>query len=196
MLTSVLKEKTCTAPGCGRLFMQARPMQCVCSPACASRKVRAEKKQEREETRKRKEAIKPLRKLLAEAQAAFNAYIRERDKDQPCISCGEMNPPMKPGGQWDAGHFLSRGAYPELRFNEDNCHKQCKSCNGGGGRFAHKARTVAEDYERNLIERIGEDRFYRLKEGPHDLEKLTRDELIQKAATYRRKLRELKKGAA
>lgn len=192
MLKAKLLEKTCI---CGKLFMQQRPMQTVCSPMCARKKVRADKKAEREETKRRKEALKPLRKLLDTAQKAFNAYIKERDKDWPCISCGETNPPMTSGGQWDAGHFLSRGAYPELRFDEDNCHKQCKSCNGGSGKFAHKARTTAEKYEANLIEKIGRERVEALK-APRPIPKLDRQELIEKAATYRKKLRDLKAGSA
>jgi hypothetical protein len=149
-------------------------------------------KADRADTKARKEAIKTIPQLIKEAQVEFNAYIRERDKDKPCISCGICNPPMMPGGQWDAGHFLSRGAYPELRFDEDNCHKQCKSCNGGGGKFAHKARTVSEQYERNLPRRIGQERFERLT-GPHELVKWDRDTLRQIKVIYRAKVRTLKK---
>lgn len=135
--------------------------------------------------------MKRLRELVSEAQDAFNAYIKERDRDQPCISCGVTNPPMTAGGQWDAGHFKSRGAYPELRFDEDNCHKQCKSCNGGSGKFAHKARTTAEKYETNLIERIGLERVEALK-APWPIPKLDRADLIELKATYRKKLAELR----
>lgn len=110
--------------------------------------------------REQKEAIKPKSKWLAEAQAAFNKYIRLRDYDQPCISC--LNPKeiveadqgWKVGGCWDAGHFMTRGAKGQLRFVLFNVHKQCKSCNGGGGRFSAKAATVDANYRINLIEKI------------------------------------------
>ena len=111
--------------------------------------------------REQKEAIKPKSKWLAEAQAAFNKYIRLRDYDQPCISCLkpreviEVEQGWKVGGCWDAGHFMTRGAKGQLRFILFNVHKQCKSCNGGGGRFSAKAATVDANYRMNLIEKIG-----------------------------------------
>lgn len=111
--------------------------------------------------REKKAALKPASKLLAEAQAAFNKYIRLRDYDQPCISCLkpkeviEDEQGWKVGGCWDAGHFMTRGAKGQLRFVLFNVHKQCKSCNGGGGRFSAKAATVDANYRINLIEKIG-----------------------------------------
>lgn len=122
-----------------------------------SKKEKAVRKLHREQ----KEAIKPKSKWLAEAQAAFNKYIRLRDYDQPCISCLkpkgviEAEQGWKVGGCWDAGHFMTRGAKGQLRFVLFNVHKQCKSCNGGGGRFSAKAATVDANYRINLIEKIG-----------------------------------------
>jgi hypothetical protein len=191
-----------TCATCQAEFAKQRMGQRVCSPICASRLVQADKKQAKERAKldraldkAKREGMKTVKQLKAVAQDAFNDWIRARDVDQPCISCGETNPPMKPGGQWDAGHFLGRGAFPELAFDEDNCHKQCKSCNGGSGKFAHKARTVAQQYEANLIERIGQDRVDRLK-GPHEVLPLKHEHLRQIATIYRAKLRELKKGNA
>lgn len=184
MLTAVLKEKICTAPECGRLFMPARPMQSVCSPACAGRKVRADKKREREEIRQRKAAIKSLRELLADAQVAFNAFIRARDESLPCICCGKPFEPAKHGGSMDAGHYLSRGSSPQHRFNEDNVFGQRKNCNRPGG-------TTRDAFRAGVIARIGLARVEAL-ESDHAVPKWTREELIELKATYRRKLRELK----
>lgn len=188
MLTATLKEKTCTAPGCGRLFMPVRLMQSVCSPACASRKVRSEKKREREEIRKRKEAIKTIPTLIREAQHAFNAYIRHRDKDKPCICCGQplsMGNEVS-GGSFDAGHYRSVGSASHLRFEESNVHGQRKACNRyGAGR--------AVNFRIGLIDRIGELAVLRL-ERDNRVHKWTREELIEIKDTYRRKLRELKAG--
>jgi hypothetical protein len=156
------------------------------------KEARARAKVERVETRKRREAIKTIAEHKADAQYWFRRYIRFRDRDLPCVSCGIENPPMKPGGQWDAGHFLGRGAYPELAFDEDNCHKQCKKCNAGGGKFAHKERTVNEKYEVELLNRIGPERLARLK-GPHPVAKRTREELNALEATYKAKCKELEK---
>lgn len=197
MLTASLHERTCSYEPCGRRFMQQRPLQNVCGPVCARRKVQAERKAKEEKAKAERKADRAkllehrrLPYFIAKAQDAFNAFIRERDRDLPCVSCGMTNPPKLAGGQWDAGHFLGVGSHPELRFNEDNCHKQCKPCNGGGGRFSHKARTVNADYERGLLERIGPERLAALK-GPHQALNLTKADAIQLAATYRAKRREL-----
>ena len=110
-----------------------------------------------------KESIKPARKWKAEAQAEFNRFIRVRDFGDPCISCGksreevEREQGWKLGGAWDAGHFKSRGAKGQLRFNTFNCHKQCKSCNGGS-KYSHKEASVSVQYKENLIKKIGLER--------------------------------------
>lgn len=193
------KPRKCRC-GCGEYFTPRKSMQVAATPECAQRIAeskrekaeRAAKKVERQETRAARERLKSRSDHTRDAQDAFNAFIRARDHDKPCISCGTTNPPMTAGGQWDAGHFKSRGAYPELRFNEDNCHKQCKVCNGGGGRFAHKERTVSEQYERNLVLRIGQARVDVLN-GPHEPKKYTVDDLKKIKADYRALLRDLKK---
>lgn len=108
-----------------------------------------------------KERIKPASKHLAEAQAIFNKCVRLRDFSLSCISCGkskhevEVAQGWKTGGAWDAGHFMTRGSKGQLRFVWYNVHKQCKSCNAGGGKFSHKAASVDERYRVNLIEKIG-----------------------------------------
>lgn len=190
MLARTLKDKVCSAPNCGKSFLPLRPFQDVCGPVCAMRKVRASKLTERKQVRERREALKRPKDLIPVAQDAFNAWVRARDAHLPCVSCGETNPPMTPGGQWDAGHFLGRGAYPELRFVEDNCHKQCKSCNGGGGRFKAKERTVNAKYEEELIRRIGPERLELLK-APRPPAKWTADQLREITATYKAKRKEL-----
>ena len=80
------------------------------------------------------------------AQTAFNAFIRARDSKEPCISCQRHH-----SGQYHAGHFKTTGARSELRFNEDNCHKQCAPCNN------HLSGNI-EHYRPNLIKKIGRER--------------------------------------
>ncbi len=184
--------KTCKH--CGTPFNSPRPLQAVCSPVCAYRHVKAAKKAEAVQTRERKQAMKPIRDLVAAAQEVFNKWVRARDADLPCVSCGVENPPMTSGGQWDAGHFLNRGSHPALRFNEDNCHKQCKSCNGGA-KYPHLTGSIRERYQAELLNRIGPDRLAVLL-GPHPEVKLNRDELIAIRATYIQRLKDLKKETA
>lgn len=132
------------------------------------RKQQAQKRKESEQAkaarakhRADKEGLKSKSALMKEAQAAFNKYVRIRDFFDPCISCGaskaeiEQAQGWKIGGCWDAGHYKSRGAKPNLRFHLWNVHKQCKSCNAGAGKYAGKNETLTQQYEVNLIEKIG-----------------------------------------
>lgn len=109
---------------CGSNFAPQRPMQAVCSPICAARKVKADKAEERAQIKTRKEAAKTNGQRKAEAQAAVNAYVRERDGHLPCISCGRMH-----DGAWHAGHYRSRGSAPHLALDPGNLRRQCAPCN-------------------------------------------------------------------
>ncbi len=187
--------------GCGEYF---KPQQQFpgpvtwCSPKCglivAQKRIpaqrRKQEKQERAEIRKRKEAIKPRSKWLREAQAAFNAYIRERDNELPCISCGTRmnNDGLTTGSRIDAGHYRSTGSSPELRFEPLNCHAQCVKCN------RHLSGS-AVDYRIGLINKIGAEKVEWL-EGPHEPKRYTVEDLKQIKEKYKRKLKELKQGRA
>lgn len=151
--------------------------------AQAKAKQRAEAKVERAQIRHRKEAIKKTSELVAPAQDAFNAYIRARDRDKGCFVCGKPFPVGQMGGDFDAGHVRSRGAAKHLRFNEDNCHGECKECNAPWGAKPHQI-------EAGAIRRIGQERYEALKNDntPH---KWTKEELRQIRATYKQKLKEL-----
>lgn len=177
------KAKPCEV--CQNLFVPDRMGQVVCRPACAMKKVRQEKVQERAKVRTRKEAIKTIPVLIKEAQHAFNAYIRERDAHQPCICCGKPLGDGDVGGAFDCGHYRSTGSASHLRFDERNAHAQRKHCNRwGAGR--------AVDYRIGLIQRIGLPAVEALESNntPH---KWTREELTAIRDTYKAKLKEMKK---
>lgn len=169
---------------CGSSFVPFSSTQIVCSPICASRKVRADKKAERESFRARREAIKRIPDLIKEAQTAFNAFIRARDAGLPCICCGKPFEPQKPGGSADAGHFRSRGAAPHLRFNEDNCFAQRKNCNRPGG-------TTYAAFRAGVVSRIGLERVEAL-ESDNRVHRWTREELIKTKLTYKEKIKLLR----
>lgn len=145
---------------------------------------RAAAKVERAKIRTRKEAIKTIPVLLRETQVDFNKFIRTRDRDQPCISCG------KPPGDLsqlhagrDAGHYRSVGSASHLRFHEDNCHAQCVHCNQwGAGR--------AVDYRIGLVARIGLPAVEAL-EADNVPRKWTREGLIAIRAEYKAKTKAL-----
>lgn len=152
-----------------------------------SKAVRMAAKMEREDTRRRKQELKPLRELLADAQVAFNAYIRARDAYKPCICCGKPFEPNKPGGSMDAGHYLSRGSAPQHRFNENNVFGQRKNCNRPGG-------TTRAAFRAGVIERVGLEAVESL-EADNAVRKWTREELIGIKAHYRAELKKLKEAA-
>jgi hypothetical protein len=186
MLAPVRKAKKCRH--CRAEFFPARPLQKACGPSCALELARATRlKAERKDDRTRREKMKPLRKLMAEAQREFNSWVRERDKDQPCICCGRKaeDKDLLTGSRWDAGHYRSTGSASHLRFSEDNCHRQLVLCNRhGGGR--------AVDYRIGLIARIGLARVEAL-EADNAVRKWTREELIAIKTEYAAKRRALLK---
>jgi hypothetical protein len=125
-----VKPKTCTAPGCDREFIPARPLQAVCGPVCARRKVEAAKRAERESVKARKRALETPKKLLPKAQKEVNRWCRFRDllAGRSCISCGATYRTAF-GGVFDAGHFRSVGSAPHLRFFTPQIRLQCVRCN-------------------------------------------------------------------
>ena len=117
------KQKQCRI--CKSDFEPRTTTQCVCSLPCAVADTRAKReKAYRAETKALKARIKPRSQWIKEAQAVFNRYIRTRDAGQPCISCGGNTK-----ANTDAGHYRPTSAQPALRFNELNCHLQCRKCN-------------------------------------------------------------------
>ena len=148
-----------------------------------SKAARAAAKVERAETRRRKEAIKTLPVLKAEAQRAFNAFIRARDSGKPCICCGLPLSAGDVGGLYDCGHYRSVGSAPHLRYDERNAHAQRKQCNRwGAGR--------AVDYRIGLIARIGLEAVEAL-ESDNGVRRWTREELVAIRDEYRQKLKNL-----
>jgi hypothetical protein len=149
----------------------------------AAIKYKASKKSEALERKlvaKARVTLKTRSELAQEAQVAVNAYVRLRDADLPCVSCGRHHQ-----GQYHAGHYMSRGARPDLRFDLDNIHKQCSPCN------EHLSGNIS-NYRIELVKRIGQAGVDRL-EGPAKPDKLTRDELIELKTRFRAMAKELRK---
>ena len=122
-------------------------------------------------TRQKRDKLKSKAQHAKEAQASFNAFIRQRDADQPCISCGRHHT-----GQYHAGHYLSVGARPELRFTESNVHKQCAPCN------THLSGNSLS-YRIGLLAKLGP-RVVEWLEGPHEPRRDTVDSLKAIKAHY------------
>ncbi len=192
------KPKKCRVPTCRASFVPSRMGQAVCSPACAmidaprhepkARKALADI--ERAEIKVRKEKLKSRADHLREAQAAVNEYVRLRDAHLPCISCDSTpnDNDLMTGSRWDAGHYRSVGACPELRFEPLNIHRQCVKCN-------RNLSGNAVEYRIRLVQRIGAERVTWL-EGLHAPCKYTVDEIKAIKAKYRAVTKELKRAVA
>lgn len=185
------RPKKCKNPACGASFPPRRLGQAVCSPACGlatapANRDKARKaidQRERREIQVRKEKLKSRADHLKEAQVVVNQYIRLRDADLPCVSCGRFH-----DGQWHAGHFRSAGGHPELRFEPLNIWRQCAPCN------THKSGDLV-NYRAELVRRIGAEKVEWL-EGPHEAKRYTIDDLKAIKAEYRAKIKQLKEQAA
>lgn len=173
-----MKQKKCRH--CKQPFTPLLPMQSVCGIECAKAIAKSKReKVEKANDRQKREQLKSRRDHQREAQAAVNAFVRARDDGMPCISCGRHH-----DGQWHAGHYLSRGAHPELALDERNIHRQCQPCN------THLSGNQLE-YRKGLIARHGQ-KYVDWLEGPHDMPRHTIDDLKQIKAHYVKKLKELR----
>lgn len=205
------KPKRCRNSECGVQFVPQRLGQAVCSPKCALAIVEAQKAKEkkslalaeRREFKVRKEALKSRADHLKDAEKAVRDYRRtyELSIGSGCISCGESQESIlaaqgwKVGGAFDGGHFMGKGARPELRLEPTNIWLQCKACNSGSYMHARKGYTVSQGFRTGLIARIGLEAVEAL-EADHAPRKETVEQLKAITAEYRAKTRELKKGEA
>lgn len=126
-------------------------------------------KEKASRNREWREKNKSIQKLIQEARKPFQAWIRMRDANKPCISCGSIDSDI-----YDAGHFYKAEIYSGLIFDEDNVHKQCRKCN-----------TYLDgndnEYRKGLINRFGNDFVLALDKKAIESrsKKYERDELIQ-----------------
>ena len=189
MVMKLVKPKKCAV--CGEEFTPFLSTQKVCGTACAISlgKTNIQKqnaKAWRKEKKIRKEKLKSQSDWLQDLQKYFNTFIRLRDRDQPCISCGTTRTDIK----YDAGHFWTTGGFPNVRFDEDNVHKQCSNnCN-------FKKSGNINEYRPRLIKKIGIERFEALEfRARNGVLKLSIPEIKEKIEYYRGKIREMKKKA-
>ena len=151
-------QKTCSAKTkkckvCGSEFTPGKPMQRVCSLACAlsiaslakAKRERTALAADKKLTREKLDAMKTRSDWAKEAQAEVNRYVRLRDVHMGCVSCDK---PATWDGQWHASHFRSVGAASAVRFHLWNIHKACSVCNNWlSGNLS--------EYEPRLREKIG-----------------------------------------
>lgn len=136
-----------------------------------------------EEKAVKKKPSKSKPNLVKKLDRTFSIYIRLRDVMSSgyvrCISCGQI----KKFEDVDCGHFHSR-RHMATRYDEDNCHAECKFCN----RFSAD-HLIA--YQRNLIQKIGQQRFDVLNIKAHSTCHYMDSELNQMIAHYTEEVRRL-----
>lgn len=119
--------------------------------------------------------IKSYAQRLGEAKKVFQKWIRIRDKDKPCISCGTISSSV-----WDGGHFKKAELYSGVIFNEYNVNIQCGKCNRflGGNEL---------NYRTGLIAKIGEQAVLNLEHLAEmsRIKKYTNEELEQIKLKYK-----------
>ena len=198
----MIKEKNCLGinkakgfQGCGKLTQHRKYGLCLsCYPiwlystdlgkleiekARIKGKKQVENKKKKERT-KLKESLKSISKIISEIKPIFQKFIRFRDKDLPCISCGSFN-----AKEYHGGHFKKAEIYSGVIFDERNCHKQCSKCNnflnGNEG-----------DYRVNLVKRFSEKFVKELEKFANETRnyKYTREELQQIKEKYKQKIKD------
>lgn len=184
-MNKVVKDKTCRE--CKDKFTPYNTTQTVCSPKCAIENARKKlEKKEKDEWSKRKKSmsdkLETRTQKINKVRKVFQQWIRLRDKDLPCISCGTTETV-----KWDAGHYLKAELYTGLIFVEDNCSAQCVQCNSykGGAEI---------EYRIGLVKKIGEERVKHL-ESIKDKNRLYRwsdSELESIKEDYTQRIKELK----
>lgn len=184
----MLKVKPKKCRQCGKMFTPTySTAQVTCDYTCAiaygiAKKVEKEAKEWSKEKKERKEALMTYSEWLNLLQVTFNTYIRQRDFNDPCISCQTTK-----NVQYAAGHFFTVGGFPNVRFDEDNCHKQCnRFCN-------HENSGNIHEYRPRLIEKIGIERFEALEYRARNTTlKLSVPEIKEKIEHYKQKIKRLK----
>lgn len=176
----------CKAKGCRARFVRLSKGHRACSVEHARLVVaqdKAEKaRKEARELKTAKDDAKPLGHWLKLTEAVVNAFVLQRDRERPCISCGTFKTV-----QWEAGHYRNVGSYPEIRFDLRNITKQCHRCNCD----LHGNK---DNYRIGYVERNGQEPMDWL-EGPHPTANYTREGLAQLRAEVRRLGREMKEKA-
>lgn len=174
---------------CPKEFVPRSSLASVCSQRCAMRLLKAKAKEkaekeraEREDTKKRKDALVRLSDLEEQCRKIVQKIARIRDRNDGCISC-HVGPEY--GGIWHGSHFRPAGNNAAVQFHLWNIHKACEQCNffKGGNIDAYRPR---------LVEKIGADRVAWLASQNHTV-KYTREYLYRFKAVMAKKLRRMEK---
>jgi len=173
-----VKPKKCAWKPCGKDFKQFKTTDKFCSRACYL--LDFTQKEIDKKVKDMKVGLRKLSEYEDMAKKVFQKWIRIRDANLNCISCGTSISPV-----WDGGHYAKAELYSGLIFHPKNCHKQCRKCNFYlGGNEAN--------YRLGLINRYGSGYVEEIEALKIELKdkKYTREELIQITNTYKQKIKD------
>ncbi|PZY34561.1 protein NinG [Escherichia coli] len=139
-----------------QLALERRSKEREKAEKAAEKKRRREEQKQKDKLKIRKLALKPRSYWIKQATSA----------------------------QWDAGHYRTTAAAPQLRFDERNIHKQCVVCN------QHKSGNLVP-YRVELINRIGQEAVDEI-ESNHSRHRWTIEECKAIKAEYQQKLKDLR----
>lgn len=149
------KLKKCKLKSCQREFKQYNSLKTFCSYICELKY--AESKECKDEHKRIELAVKKddLHKALPKLlEAQINHIVRLIDKGHPCISTGTL------WGEYivNAGHYISVGSNPTLRYNLLNIFNQSKSDNfykgGKGSNYSIRLKEIFGQQVRDKIEAL------------------------------------------
>lgn len=122
---------------------------------------------------------KSIAKLMQEARVPFQAWIKRRDANLKCISCGNNSE------TWNGGHYKKAELYSGVIFDEINVNKQCVYCN------LHLDGNEA-NYRLGLVKKYGSVAVSNIEELAEKtrIHKWDRNELIEIKNKYKLKLKE------
>lgn len=155
-------QKYCTDPECIKVWI-----------------AKAKETQWKKRKKRMKEQLKTTSDYVKEAQKWVNKFVRLRDKDKGCVSCGA---PLL--NKYDAGHFFSAGGHGSVRFDLRNIHAQCTFCNQWqhGNLF---------NYHKELLNRIGSEEFNKLEMKSKGVHKHDQEELKSLIKEFKQKCKEI-----
>lgn len=172
----MVKRKPKTCPICSEPYLPYNSLQPVCTKYECIKKYNSEK-----EIKKRYKAAKVATKVLPSlkqaAKQVFQKWVRLRDAELACVSCGQTE------AKWDASHLFSAEHYAGYIFHPDNVHKSCSYCN------QHLYGNLLE-YRERLVKRIGLDRVKWLEDNKdkYRVYKYAREDYEQIIKTYKKKI--------
>lgn len=121
---AIMKEPKCTI--CGGRHYRSFCFQAPRKKILSKQPIRKAQKPIRR-SRVKVQSTSVRSRTMKEADRLFSIYIRKKDSVNGyarCVTCGHQ-------AKWQTlenGHYLSR-RYIQIRWDDMNCHVQCKRCN-------------------------------------------------------------------